>query len=27
MGVYTQPLPFVTVRISNRDKRPFTNRD
>jgi hypothetical protein len=23
MGVYTESTPFVTVRISNRDKRPF----
>jgi hypothetical protein len=23
-GVYTKPPPFVTVRISNRDKRPFS---
>jgi hypothetical protein len=24
LGVYTEPIPFVTVRISNRDKMPFS---
>jgi hypothetical protein len=25
LGVYTEPPPFVTVRISNRDKRTFSH--